>query len=295
MVAVDLSATDTILFKTIQLLAQPLGMEKLYVVHIIPDFAMPKQLDAEFHKLFSSEYPVDERIQDKIALDIAPYLNDLPNLVVQIDVREGRPYEKLLHWAEVKEIDLLIVGHKKKSEGSGLTARRLARNTQSNLLLISDQREPKLERLLVPVDLSENACHALKTARELSQIADPTPELQTLYIVDMPPAGYYLHQYENEGFRQMLFTAAKDAYETFLDQSGVSVAPDDRLLEKNTYLNTSRHILERAQKLGTDLIVMGAKGHSRVESFIFGSVTEKLLETNQTCATLVVRQEAEEG
>jgi hypothetical protein len=75
-------------------------------------FSAPKQLDVAFQKLFAPEYPIDEKVKDKLSLDAQEILGEEPPFPFKVEVREGKPYEKLLHWIDIKEIQLLVVGRK---------------------------------------------------------------------------------------------------------------------------------------------------------------------------------------
>ena len=50
------------------------------------------------------------------------------------------------------------------------------------------------------------------------------------------------------------------------------------------------YIKEYAEENEVDFIVMGAKGHSKVELLLLGSVTEKLLSINNSIPTLIVKE-----
>mgnify|MGYP006312775791 FL=1 len=119
MAALDLSAMDQQLLAYLSEVGPLIGTQKVYFLHAIPDFTAPENVDVEFHKLFNPEYPIDEKIRDKIAADVQDSFDGLPGLEFAIEVVEGKPYEQLLHWARIKEVDLVVVGNKKVSEGSG--------------------------------------------------------------------------------------------------------------------------------------------------------------------------------
>ena len=116
----------------------------------------------EFHKLFAPEYPVDEKIRDKIALDVQDTFESLKGIDLSIEVREGAPYEKLIHWTDVKDVDLLVVGQKQTSEGSGITAKRVARKSKCNVLFIPEKASSDISNILVPIDFSDNSAKAFK-------------------------------------------------------------------------------------------------------------------------------------
>ncbi|MCB9080653.1 MAG: universal stress protein [Lewinellaceae bacterium] len=287
LVALDMSGMDQHLLELIGQLSANEMFEKIYFLHVTPDFTVPTNIDAEFHKLFSQDYPVDERLRDKIALDVTEVIGELPGVDVSVEVREGNPYKKLMHWLEVKEVDLLVVGHKAKSEGSGITARRVARHAPCNILLVPPQSSaPK--SILVPIDFSAASARALRTAIDLRK-ENPGLTIRALYIVDQPPTDYYMRPFEDSGFRGLLREAAAKSFNTFCEREKLSQDAFSFDLVDNVYSSVALHINEYAEAQNVDWIVLGAQGHSALESFVFGSVTEKLVEHNTKQVILIVR------
>lgn len=290
LVALDLSTMDDRLLKYIAMIAPVLALRKLYFLHVMPDFSMPKNSDIEFHKLFAPEYPVDEKVRDKIAFDVQETLGDISGFDFKIEVVEGNPYEKLIHWTSVKEIDLLIVGHKAVSEGSGITPKRVARRSGCNVLFVPFAWRETIKKVLVPIDFSDNSLRALHTALELKDHMDGEPEVGCIYVVDMPPADYYIRPFYESGYRQVLMDSAQKAYYNFLSENNI----DDKLLAKpvflsNDYSNVAIHLNEYVENDDIDLVIMGAHGHTAFEKFIYGSVTEKLVEKCKHVPILIVR------
>lgn len=287
LVALDLSDMDKTLLRYVAAQHSFWGAEKIYFVHIMPDFTMPENADAEFHKLFSTDRPVDERIRDKIGLDVEQHLRDLKEVSVEIEVIEGKPYDKLLHWIDVKEIDLLVVGHKRQSEGSGILPRRVARKADCNILFVSDN--PKMpEKILVPIDFSENSGRALQFAIDYSKRL-PSAEVDGLHIVEAPPEKYYLSTAATSGFREMLLESSRIAYKKMLDRENIDAKAIHMTFLKDDYVNISTRISDYIEHHAVDLVVIGAKGHSAIEKFFYGSVTERLVEETIKAPVLVVR------
>jgi nucleotide-binding universal stress UspA family protein len=288
LVALDLSKLDREVLQFFAHNSAALGIDKAYFVHIIQDFTMPANIDVEFQKLFAPEYPVDEKVRDKIGLDVAEALSRGQALEHVIEVIEGKPYEKLVHWVKVKEIDLLVVGKKSVSEGSGITARRVVRNTECNVLFLPGGQLKPVRNIIVPLDFSERSQRAIAVARRISQRL-PEAILHGLYVVDLPPEDYYAQSRPGTGYRGILLESAHEAYQSFLRENDL---PDDlfemSFIENESY-NIAQHIEAFAAEKEAPLIVMGARGHTPLEAFFFGSVTEKLLDRLSLAPVLVVR------
>lgn len=288
LVALDLSNTDARILELAAALAPYLGMKKIYFLHVMPDFKVPHHAALEFHKLFSSEYPVDEKVRDDLAAKVQQIFGERPGLDLQVEVIEGKPFQKLLHWAEVKNIDLLIVGNKKTSEGSGVTARRLARHSKCHVLLVPEGKMPGLQTVLAPVDFSESSAKSIEAALDLAR-RQPKAMVHALYVMDLPPSDYYMRPFETEGFREVLREAAQTAFQNFLNDHGIAESEVKKAFADNVLSNTAAHIHEYARREGAEIIVLGAQGHSPIENFIFGSVTEKLVDEATDCAVLIIR------
>lgn len=287
LVALDLSAMDKTLLRYIAVQHALWGAEKIYFVHVMPDFSMPKNVDAEFHKLFSSEYPVDEKIRDKIALDIEEILGAPKDVEITVEVREGKPYEKLLHWIDVKEIDLLIVGHKRESEGSGIMPRRVARRAKCDILFITENAQLPAN-ILVPIDFSDNSARALQFAVDYSEKL-PNGKITSLHIVEAPPEKYYMRTGSGSGFRAILTEAAKKAYHKMLETHQIDQEAITSVFLEDDYINIAARISDYIEDNDADLIVLGAQGHTALEKFFYGSVTERLVEASISKPVLVIR------
>ena len=214
-VALDLSEADRHILQYLAANAGLMGIEKVYFVNIMLDFTVPKHVDVEFQKLFAPEYPVDEKVRDKLGFDIQEAIDESTGLEYSIEVIEGKPYEKLLHWIKVKEADLLVVGKKEVSEGSGITARRVARNANCNILFLPANGYMEIEHIIVPIDFSNHSLHALHAALDLKSRKDEL-SIHGLYIVDLPPEDYYSRSRPGTGYRGVLMESAQIAYDGFV-------------------------------------------------------------------------------
>lgn len=288
LVALDLSPADRKILQMVAALEPLLGFRKIYFFHVVPDFKMPGNIEMEFHKLFAPEYPIDEKIRGMIAQDVQEIFGERPGVDMQIDVVEGKPFQKLMHWMDVKDIDLIVVGHKQLSEGSGIVARRVARQSHCHVLFVPDNGIPATERILAPVDFSDASARSLKEALALAK-AQSNAAVKALYVVDMPPSDYYMRSFDSEGFRAVLRQSAKTAFVNFLQEQQIDPSALEEVIIDNAYSNVALHISEYAQAMDAGMIVIGAQGHSPLENFIFGSVTEKVVDRQNDKAVLVIR------
>ncbi len=287
LVALDLSEMDREVLRYVADMHAAWGTEKIYFVHIMPDFTVPKNADVEFHKLFSSEYPVDEKVRDKLALDVQEFFDKAKGVDLMVEVIEGKPYEKLLHWIKVKEIDLLVVGHKQQSEGSGITPRRVARRAKCSILFVSEAAAMP-NNIVVPIDFSDNSLRALQFAVQLNHML-PDTKVEALHVVETPPEKYYMRTAPTSGFRAILTESAKKAYDKMLKANNLSEEEIETKFLEDDYVNIATRISDFVEENGTDLVIIGAQGHTAFENFLYGSVTERVVEQCKKKPILVIR------
>lgn len=287
LVALDRSEMDAQLLRFLKLHAAALGIQKLYVLHVMRDFSAPSQIDADFQQRFAPEIPPDEQVEKALGQQLQDQLGANPGFEVDLDVREGKPYEKLLHWLGLKRIDLLLLGKKAISEGSGITAKRVARHAECAVLFLPQDAPGQVGQIVVANDFSENAERALKTSLSLSSKMGELP-VHSLYIVDLPPDNYYSTS-SDQGYPALLLESAKEAGAQFRDRLGIAEGRVIEAYRENPNNRLSAHLLAYADEQPNAMIVMGAKGHSALQAFLFGSVTEQLAQAVARQPLLIVR------
>ncbi|HKK80015.1 MAG TPA: universal stress protein, partial [Phaeodactylibacter sp.] len=139
-------------------------------------------------------------------------------------------------------------------------------------------------------DFSENSIKALRTAIALNESLSEPAKITVLNVYEMPNLSVYKIQRTREQFERMLQKDHEEAMNAFLNTQ----VPDyrDQLETKLIMQKTpgiAQYIMDVAEEYEGDFIVMGAKGHSKVELLLLGSVTEKLLGLNEHIPTLIVK------
>lgn len=288
MVALDMSEADHYLINYSNLFSQIFKTKVIYFVHIIPDMTKPKNISAEFQKLFSPEYPIDEKIRNKLELDIQEIIGEQNKFEWTVEVLEGTPYGKLIHWLDVKVVDLLVVGHKKRTEGSGITTRKVTRKSKINVLFVPDKTFEILTNIVVPIDFSVNSYRALYNALEIKK-SFPEVNVKALHIVSHPPLDYYAGSLSSEALWVALEEEAKLKFQKFTDKYDLPDSKIQPVFINDTTNGISKGLVKYLNENHTDLVIMGAKGHSPFETFLYGSVTETFIETYHNSPVLVVR------
>lgn len=285
LIASDLSEMDDRLMSFVAQLSKRVKVEKVYLLHIIPNMLVPEKVELEFHKMFTTEYPIDEKVKDMLK-DKSMEHFDGSGFKVDIEVVEGKASKKLLEMVKLKEIDLLVIGNKEQSEGSGITARRVARKVDCNVLFVPTTLPKAIESILVPVDFSDYAVRALKTALILGK---ETATITALNIVNLMLSDRYYGVPVDPDHRKQMMDIAWD-YFANLQKS--EVFKNDHFKKEvvvNEHNNVSAQLRDYLGNNDFDMVVMGAKGHSVFEYFLMGSVTESFVNTYNKKPILVIR------
>jgi universal stress protein A len=146
-----------------------------------------------------------------------------------------------------------------------------------------------IKRIMVPTDFSTAAGPAIGYAFDLAERYDAS-----LLLVHVIEETYFAHAYPDGYFadlpqlQQTLRADAQRRLEELSDRcAGSGVTVTTQVLEGRP----ARVIVETAQSLGTDLIVMGTHGRSGVAHLIMGSVAEHVVRT-APCPVFTVRNTA---
>jgi nucleotide-binding universal stress UspA family protein len=144
----------------------------------------------------------------------------------------------------------------------------------------------KVNTILVPTDFSADAEAALSTATDLARIFHARIVLLHAYHVDIPVAspiagGYALPPSFYEDLRSHC-TARVEKLAEEVAADGIE-ATGIALLEP-----ASLSIVEQAQSLPADLIVMGTRGLTGLKHVVLGSVAERVVRL-APCPVLTVK------
>ena len=288
--ALDLSPTDHQLIEYVSKLAPLLDMKQLYFMHIAKDLANPENADLAFHKNFTTDYPLDEKVRGTLQQEVGRSFENPADYGIAVEVHEGKPYQKLLHWAEVKNADLIVIGQKEsESTKSGITARKLAHRCASNLLIIPENIPSTIQRITVPIDFSERSAKALRLAIDLAKRSAEPIAITALNVIETLSLSQYPGEYSYMEAVQAFKAANERAFAQMLKEYSIEARYFNMCYLENPYHNVATQLQNFLKENPTDLILFGAKNHSHFENFLFGSVTEQFVKDTVDTPVLILR------
>ena len=290
MVGLKMDELDVPLLKYFKFLSKTLPFDASYFLHVIPKFDLS-------HSFFSktetsqSDFANNKSKKKLLGAKIKTQLEGLKGVDIEYDTIVGDRLEEMLKDIEDIESDLVIIGKKHQENNQVVFAKNLIRKIKCNALMVPEKARHSLKKILVPIDFSPHSIKALHTAVGIAkQLIDPAKVI-CLNVYEMPNFASFNISKTREQFRVMVEEDRMDAFDAFIQ----SYAPEDsdrinKVLLQREMPWIPHYIMEYAHKNDIDFIVMGAKGHSKVELLFIGSVTEKLLMLNDDIPTLVVKR-----
>lgn len=141
-------------------------------------------------------------------------------------------------------------------------------------------------KILVPVDGSESSGTALKHAVRLAETFGA--EITLFHVMHIPSqvethsgklgAAYYMIREKTQEFAQEIFEQLREE----LNSKNISYK------EKAVWGEPANEIIQEGQNGGYDLIVIGRRGLGRIEEWLLGSVSQRVVRHSK-CSVLVVR------
>jgi nucleotide-binding universal stress UspA family protein len=259
---------------------------------------------AEFPPGLNPDYPVNQQYLADLLKTASSQLVDLKGraarrgIVVTTRVATGIPSEEVITAARAEDSDLIVVGTRGKTGLAhvllGSTAERVVRGAPCPVLTVrmeqadTEQKEGAssmpvtLERILVPVDFSDCSLDALEYAAVMAQQAKAS--LMLLHVLE--PVSYGLD------FDLGHFRSREDVRESWTKRleelAATHQLPHMPIEYRLRGGFPADSILDAAQTLPCDLIVMGTHGRRGISHTISGSVAEAVLRKAR-CPVVAVR------
>jgi len=258
-VALSLTDSDRALLQYAALLVK-LGCADFTFVHVVPDAVTAESAGA------GDQTTALRRMEAEVERYFRPGLPHGVNSACQ--ALNGVRLDVLLQCAAYHEADVILLGHRRTRSGRRSLARRLAMTAPCSVWLVPEGAAATLSSMLVPTDFSEHSADALALATSLSSRAG-IRECHAVHVYfDPSTVQYEEHVHEVIGNEQAAFRQ----FLAPIPLHGVKVVP---LFEEST--QPAHAILETAERIGADLIVMNTRGRSRAAAILLGSVTSDIM------------------
>jgi nucleotide-binding universal stress UspA family protein len=283
LICLDNSETDEFILRYSQNILKKANVDAIYFLHVAKSLDIPEDVAAKYPDLLA---PLDEAVKQNFTFRINNYFEKDS---YQIDILEGGITKEILKHAKRKKIDLLIMGHKNGKGTSDVIQRKIAKISNTSLLLIPEI-EIVLHPIVVPIDFSKNSAGAMEQAITIAKLNQVEILAHHVYYV---PSGYHKTGKSYEEFAKIMEQNAKEEFKVFIeefDTEGVKISEHYSLDDNN---NPADKISEFAKSKNTGLIIIGSRGRTAMASMVLGSVAEKVISLNKETPLLIIKDKDE--
>lgn len=195
------------------------------------------------------------------------------DLEVDTFIQQGQPSAVLLGAA--KDADVLVIGTHGhgaiESVMLGSTSRQVAAHAACPTVLVHED-PGKLERIVVGVDGSEEALHALRWAVEVARATGASVEVVTAYHYTPVGIGSPWVAPVPVVTQQDMRSAASDVLDRAVERADATDVVVERTVAEG---GAAQRLKDRAED--ADLLVVGNRGHGGFAGLLLGSVSRKCL------------------
>ena len=266
-VATDFSTRSNRALRQAGLLAQA-GKAQLHIVHVV-DEDQPEDF-----------VRVEKREATRLLVEQVASMPELSGVRCNPMVTTGHAFGGILRTAESVSPELIVMGQHRKQVlldmFVGTTIERVVRGGRYPVLMVNNEAQRNYERVVVPVDMSEAAAHAIRVALVTGLMREDTATI--------------LHAFSPMGKSKMISAGAHPATidEYVNSENERALAELSNFLVSND-LGNKRWLLRAEegspmQVIGStvsrthpDLLVMGTNNRSGLSRALIGSVTEEAL------------------
>ncbi len=282
-VFLDLSNMDDLLINYVSFLADAFKADKVIFFHVIETMDLP---DDVYEMLQEMEESIDEVIKKELQGKINNNFKTEGRVETELRVKQGNPTEAILREAEEEKVDLAIMGKKTGFKGKGILSGKIVRLIHCSTLILPETSQPKLEKMLVPIDFSKHSQMALRQAMKISENLDSEIVCQNVYSI---PTHFYPYISSTSKMDKPIIEKAKKDYDKFLKKVAKPKPQIRCEFTKDEGDDASQKIYDLAIKERADLIVVGSKGLTDTASYLIGSTAEKLTSYDKTIPILIFK------
>lgn len=289
-VGLELGSTDASLLNYFDFFSGIIPVEAASFIHVLPPLAPVDALFEKEAQAVLGGYTIHHEFREQMVKRVEKALPQIGQMTAQYHITEGDPLEELLSLEQEIEADLVMIGQRSENTYHGILAKNLVRKVKANALIVPEQAKPGLRSMLVPIDFSPNSLRALNHAVAINRQLEQKVKITCLNVYEVPSVNIYRVNKNWSQYVQLIEGHIQEAFQSFISSYPIEDAAliETQLIQKDLP-GTGKYIMNYAEQQEVDLIVLGAKGHSRVHLLLMGSVAEKIISLNKAIPTLVIK------
>ncbi|MEQ8628241.1 universal stress protein [Ekhidna sp.] len=283
LVTLDATLMDGFVLEYVSNFYKSFGIKEIVFLHVIKDIDTRIEMDG----YTEAENGALDEIMAKLNRKVSQY--DFKDCECTVEVKQGSPSSIILKHAVEASFDLIVMGRKRSLGGSGIVSSHIARKSPTSILFVTQNMNPSLRNILVPVDFSEHSSLAVKAGLRIEALSEA--KLSLINIFDVP-LGYYKLGKTYEEFAKIMEGHAKNDFDLFLKTNKI-----DKKYPCHFNVRGSKSkidiVFEHALDSRSDLIIIGSQGRTNASAVLLGSFAEKMVFRDTDIPVLIIKKEGE--
>lgn len=279
LVGLELRESDFQLIKYVKELAEKLSTKHIDFIHITESLETILPDVGKF-------IPQDEKIEKAMKDEVSLFFNK-HDCESHFEVIEGKPVEKLLHWATIKKSDLIVLGRKNDKKHAEITLEKVVRKSPCSVMIVPENSNSNFNNILFPVDYSSKTLDGINLLNKIFT----HPKIEGLHFFDLP-TGYYKTGKSEEEFINILDGNARKEANKLISK----LYNTDNLMFKNVcseQIDEFDYIIDYAKSQNSNIIAIGSRGRTNAAAVLLGSFAEKFIRHNREIPTFVMKEKGE--
>lgn len=268
-VCLDLTSMDDILIGYADFLTTEIKPKKITFIHVIKSTEAAEDMIQLFPELENRE-DFDKVIRKDLQQKIDNYFAD-SNVETDLLIEEGRPTDEIVNKMKSIDPDVTLMGKKAGYTGKGVIPRKIMKYVPSSILFVPESARYQLEKVLVPIDFSEQSAKAVHFALEMTN--DSKGRVMAQHVYNFPARFFpYLPQEDEE---KKMNDYLKNKKEEFIETYSI---PKNVEFEFSLNIEGSKmdQIYDLVIKEQIDMIVGVSKADKGVTSVFREDFTDKM-------------------
>lgn len=280
LVAVDLTEMDDTVIRYAHFLKNKLNLEVVHFVHNIKVY----EVDDVLEDLLEGK-DIRTIIQKNLKSKISKVFEQEHTYTLDILEHDSTEYS-LKTWAREHQVDTILLGFKHEDFGTAAMAQKLIRMYKGNVILVPTGAAMQWNRILVPSDLSTPFQLVIEKLK-LLRLLNPSPEIRILKSYGIPSL-FFPFVDDKRAIEQ----AHKHIEKQYEEVRRKYAVPTDITFKAKYQGDRSvvDIIGEENSRFEADLILMTAKGASKIPSIFIGSTINELINSNPFQVIYILKQ-----
>ena len=276
LIGLDLTSSDSTLLNYIDRVLPYISATSIHFVHVYPSLLTEDSNEELDGKIINAMRDLVER---HLTID---------SVELHYSVQEGSPSEEILKTASIQEVDLIFLMNRVGLKGAALL-QDLANKSNASLWMVPEGYDHfQFTKFYLPLQFNEHNAHTLRLAYGLDE-ADKGYNLFVCEHLYEVPSGYHYSGKSLGEYKSILEEQRLQEFNRFIEDHDLGALGLTCNVLSVDSMSIAESIYAQSRKMGADLILISARGRSKVSSFLLGSVTNELVLLDPVAPIILVK------